>query len=43
MRVPSSPVSRTASSSRTVPSPVTSPVYSGTSNDTRTWLCAPRL
>ena len=25
-----------------VPMPVESPVYSGTSNDTRTWLCAPR-
>ena len=25
------------------PSAVTSPVYSGMSNETRTWLCAPRL
>jgi len=34
---------RIASRIRTVPSAVISPVYSGMSNDTRTWLCAARL
>ncbi len=43
MRVWFIPSSRTASSSRTAPRPVTSPVYSGTSKETLTWLCAPRL
>ena len=43
MRVSVSPSSRIASRSRTAPSPVISAVYSGTSNETFTWLCAPRL
>jgi len=37
------PLSRTPSSSRNVPSPVVSAVYSGISKLTCTWLCAPRL
>ena len=36
------PLCRTASSNRIVPNPVISPVYSGTSKLTRTWLYAPR-
>ncbi len=35
--------SRMASSRRTEPRPVTSPVYSGVSKETLTWLWAPRL
>ena len=36
-------VSRIASRILSVPSPTTSPVLSGISNETRTWLWAPRL
>ena len=32
-----------SATSETVPMPVTSAVYSGTSNETPTWDCAPRL
>ena len=41
-RDPHDPEARIASSSRIVPTPVTSPVYSGISKETLTWLWAPR-